>query len=78
MTSSQAYHGLPTKPSGQQSADAIAKRQRPQSGVGDEILAAKVADSNTGFLCKELHAIGWRVSKVSCLAVHLLDPRVGP
>ena len=34
--------------------------------AGDEILAAKVVDSNTHFLCKELHAIGWRVSKVCC------------
>ena len=32
--------------------------------TGDEILGAKVVDSNTYFLCKELHAIGWRVSKV--------------
>ena len=31
--------------------------------VGDEILAAKVRDSNTGFLCAELRAIGWRVGK---------------
>ncbi|DBA82678.1 hypothetical protein WJX77_002340 [Trebouxia sp. C0004] len=32
--------------------------------VGDEILAAKVQDVNTHFLCSELRAIGWRVCKV--------------
>ncbi len=32
--------------------------------VGDEILAAKVKDVNTYFLCSELRAIGWRVCKV--------------
>ena len=32
--------------------------------IGDEILAAKVQDANTSFLCGELHAIGWRVAKV--------------
>ena len=36
--------------------------------VGDEILAAKVQDVNTHFLCSELRAIGWRVCKVSMLA----------
>ena len=32
--------------------------------VGDELLAAKVQDVNTPFLCSELRAIGWRVCKV--------------
>lgn len=32
--------------------------------IGDEILAAKVHDVNTPFLCSELRAIGWRVCKV--------------
>lgn len=32
--------------------------------IGDEILSAKVEDINTKFLCSELRAIGWRVSKV--------------
>ncbi len=32
--------------------------------IGDEILAAKVDDENTAFLCAQLHAIGWRVRKV--------------
>ena len=36
--------------------------------VGDEILAAKVQDVNTHFLCSELRAIGWRVCKVIMLA----------
>lgn len=35
--------------------------------IGDEILAAKVQDVNTHFLCSELRAIGWRVCKVSFL-----------
>ena len=34
--------------------------------VGDEILAAKVEDLNTHFLCSELRAIGWRVCKACC------------
>ncbi|KFM27689.1 FAD synthase [Auxenochlorella protothecoides] len=33
--------------------------------VGDEILAAKVEDVNTRFLCKELRVAGWRVCKVA-------------
>ena len=33
--------------------------------VGDEILNGKVGDTNTRFLCQELHAIGWQVGKVS-------------
>ena len=47
--------------------------------VGDEILAAKVQDLNTHFLCSELRAIGWRVCKASvvlfpaCWALHLAD-----
>ena len=32
--------------------------------VGDEILSGKVADTNTHFLCQELHGIGWHVAKV--------------
>ncbi|KAK9813658.1 hypothetical protein WJX73_002147 [Symbiochloris irregularis] len=32
--------------------------------VGDEILNGKVGDTNTRFLCQELHAIGWHVAKV--------------
>lgn len=32
--------------------------------IGDEILAAKVEDANSGFLCRELRAIGWDVTKV--------------
>ena len=31
--------------------------------VGDEILAARVEDVNTRFLCRELRALGWRVCK---------------
>ncbi|KAK9831385.1 hypothetical protein WJX81_008521 [Elliptochloris bilobata] len=31
--------------------------------VGDEILAARVDDVNTRFLCRELRALGWRVCK---------------
>ena len=34
--------------------------------IGDEILAGKVGDTNSSFLCKELYAIGWRVAK-ACL-----------
>lgn len=36
--------------------------------VGDEILAAKVDDVNTAFLCAELRAIGWHVKKVVVIA----------
>ena len=32
--------------------------------IGDEILAGKVDDINTPFLCRELHALGWQVAKV--------------
>jgi len=32
--------------------------------IGDEIVAGKVEDTNSSFLCKELYAIGWRVVKV--------------
>ena len=32
--------------------------------IGDEILAAKVDDENSRFLCSELRAIGWKVRKV--------------
>jgi len=31
------------------------------------MLSGKVADSNTTFLCKRLHEIGWTVRKVSAL-----------
>jgi hypothetical protein len=41
------------------SADA-----RAQVVVGDEILAARVEDVNTRFLCRELRALGWRVCRV--------------
>ena len=37
--------------------------------VGDEVLAAKVQDVNTPFLCSELRAIGWRVCKVASAVV---------
>lgn len=40
--------------------------------VGDEVLAAKVQDVNTHFLCSELRAIGWRVCKVCNAAVSSL------
>eukprot|EP00878_Enallax_costatus_P028716 GHUV01031051.1.p1 GENE.GHUV01031051.1~~GHUV01031051.1.p1 ORF type:complete len:571 (+),score=152.40 GHUV01031051.1:434-2146(+) len=33
--------------------------------IGDEILSGKVEDTNTPFLCKKLHDIGWTVCKVS-------------
>ena len=33
--------------------------------IGDEILAAKVEDTNTKFLCSELRAIGWQVCRAS-------------
>ena len=32
--------------------------------VGDEIVTGRVGDTNTRFLCQELHAIGWHVAKV--------------
>ncbi len=32
--------------------------------IGDEILAGKVEDTNSSFLCRELYALGWRVVKV--------------
>lgn len=38
--------------------------------IGDELLAGKVADSNSGFLVKKLHALGWAVSKVVVLPDH--------
>lgn len=44
--------------------------------VGDEILSAKVPDTNTSFLCAELRAIGWRVCKVRRAAVQLEWARV--
>lgn len=45
--------------------------------IGDEILAAKVQDKNTSFLCAQLHAVGWKVSKVGAgLSGDFLDPIV--
>lgn len=32
--------------------------------IGDEILSGKVDDTNTAFLCRKLHEIGWTVGKV--------------
>jgi molybdopterin-biosynthesis enzyme MoeA-like protein len=32
--------------------------------IGDEMLSGKVEDTNTPFLCRELHKIGWTVRKV--------------
>ena len=32
--------------------------------VGDEILTGKVEDCNSSLLCRELHALGWRVLRV--------------
>ena len=31
--------------------------------IGDEILAGKIEETNSSFLCRELYAIGWRVVK---------------
>ena len=36
--------------------------------MGDEILSGKVEDVNSGLLCRELHALGWRVLRVRCQA----------
>ncbi|CAL5230010.1 g13451 [Coccomyxa viridis] len=35
--------------------------------IGDEILAGKIEETNSSFLCRELYAIGWRVVKVVCI-----------
>jgi molybdopterin-biosynthesis enzyme MoeA-like protein len=35
--------------------------------IGDEMLSGKVKDTNTPFLCRELHQIGWTVRKVRAL-----------
>ena len=40
--------------------------------IGDEILAGKVDDTNSSYLCRELYALGWRVVKV-CLATYCAD-----
>jgi molybdopterin-biosynthesis enzyme MoeA-like protein len=32
--------------------------------IGVEMLSGKVEDTNTPFLCRELHEIGWTVRKV--------------
>ncbi|MEW5309379.1 MAG: hypothetical protein WDW38_001273 [Sanguina aurantia] len=32
--------------------------------IGDEILSGKVHDSNSGFLCSEMRAIGWSVGRI--------------
>lgn len=48
--------------------------------VGDEILAARVEDVNTRFLCRELRALGWRVCKArshaspACLSMRMRVP----
>lgn len=33
--------------------------------IGDELLAGKITDANLQFLAVELHALGWKVLKVS-------------
>ena len=38
--------------------------------IGDEILAGKIEDTNSSFLCRELYAIGWRVVKVGSIHSH--------
>ena len=38
--------------------------------IGDEILAGKVDDTNSSYLCRELYALGWRVVKVCLAACH--------
>lgn len=35
--------------------------------IGDELLSGKVTDANLQFLASELHALGWKVLKVSIL-----------
>lgn len=35
--------------------------------IGDELLAGKVTDVNSPFLCAELHKLGWRVTKAVVL-----------
>lgn len=35
--------------------------------IGDELLSGKVDDVNTHFICRELHALGWQVSK-ACIS----------
>ena len=32
--------------------------------IGDELLSGMVEDCNGRFLCRELHALGWRTSRV--------------
>ena len=60
--------GRSSKPAQQQSMHTTAlTRTAAIVIVGDEILAAKVQDLNTYFLCSELRAIGWRVCKVGRL-----------
>ena len=39
--------------------------------IGDEILAGKIEDTNSCFLCRELYAIGWRVAKACIPHWHL-------
>ena len=38
--------------------------------VGDEILSGKVEDCNSRLLCRELHALGWRVLRVGLASSH--------
>ena len=51
----------------QASQDASLTRTASIVIVGDEILSGKVADANSGLLCRELHALGWRVLRVRSL-----------
>ena len=67
--------GRACKPAQQQPAHATAlTRTAAIVIVGDEILAAKVQDLNTHFLCSELRAIGWRVCKVCYLLLEWCWP----
>lgn len=56
--------GRTSKTSQEQPATHSLTRSAAIVVVGDEILAAKVQDVNTHFLCSELRGIGWRVCKV--------------
>lgn len=39
--------------------------------IGDELLAGKISDANLQFLAIELHALGWKVVKVSIVGDHV-------